>query len=268
MAQPTDTKRPKLYTMDDFRALLGGCRLPKLLEWRGDEIWLAVTTAELDDWAGEPEFEVLNRHPNCRPTTEPLLPARFTVEQFVAFEEIFHLFRWVYLKGEIKRQHLRQPAGEDCDEGDEGDYLDLVDHWTGLNEVAVADLRQRSHHAVELVEALLAGTGPQLVSACVASPKECPGGDSVQGQAKLRGMSYWRVVLFQNIGEFDRLSGGKADVRTIISRLATIGDRRLRAGSTPDVLEWKNDIGEWKKLKKKTIENAVLDARRSAAIPN
>ena len=138
----------KTYTKDEIVALLGGdmANLRGDLDARDTGIWWkTVDDAHLQDLT-DTERAALRPHPNYRPTTEALLQfPEFTARQFVAFEDSVHIFRNVYLIGEVT-------YGRDL--VDKLRWPEAV-RWTGLNDGRIASLRTVSPHAAELASALL-----------------------------------------------------------------------------------------------------------------
>lgn len=153
----------KIYTKDEIVALLGGdmTNLRGDLDARDTGIWWeAVDDAHLQDLT-DTERAALRPHPNYRPTTEPLLQfPEFTVRQFVAFEDSVHIFRNVYLVGEVT-------YGRDL--VDKLRWPEAV-RWTGLNEDRIASLRAVSPHAAELASALLNPPSAELSRDGAATP--------------------------------------------------------------------------------------------------
>lgn len=153
----------KTYTRDEIVALLGGsmANLPRDLEVRDSGIWRAtVDDADLQDLT-DTERAALRTHPNHRPTTEPLLQfPDFTAQQFLAFEDCVHIFRTVYLVGEVTLgrdlvEKLRWPESV---------------RWTGLNDERIASLRTVSPLAAELASVLLNPPSTEPSSGGAASP--------------------------------------------------------------------------------------------------
>jgi len=73
-------------------------------------------------------------------------------------------------------------------------------------------------------------------------------------------LAYWRMILNSNIGKIDTIK--KANVRAIIKYLRELGDKRLPNKGGHDELLWLDDEGTEHIVEKKTVSNAISDARK------
>ncbi|MBE7418083.1 MAG: hypothetical protein HS106_03230 [Ideonella sp.] len=254
-----NTNQPKLYGIDEIRALCGGSLkgLSKLLEVREDgSIWWALSQAERDDMDDtDPELEVVSRHPNGRPSIEPLLPAKFTAVQFVDLELLVPQFAWQYIDAEV----TYRVDPEDDQEDQRRRPIAVV--WKGLKDPAVDVLRKRSSHAPELVEALLARLrGGQDHAPLPGQPRVGP----------TDARAAWRALVRTHIATMDTQSKrGKASVEEIVRFLLRLpGTGLLRGPSTDEPLEWRDLAGNPLRVTRKTIQNEAAEARRPFSFPS
>ena len=74
---------------------------------------------------------------------------------------------------------------------------------------------------------------------------------------------YWRVVLKNNIKTFDAASkNGKATVREVIKSFQALNDVKIPCHKNADTLVWIDDMGSRQTAAKKTISNAMSEARK------
>jgi len=90
-----------------------------------------------------------------------------------------------------------------------------------------------------------------------AGKAKSPGGDGTISTANL---VYWRLILNENIKKID--ANKKGSVRDVIKYLRNLGEARLPNKGKPDELFWIDDYGTEKPVNKKTISNAISDARK------
>lgn len=127
--------------------------------------------------------------------------------------------------------------------------------------------------SVEDLHTWLQDTRGMTVQVAVASPELPDSPTTVKGMrtgpacTPPPGLTYWKQVLFVRILDIDRMYQGKATSREAIAFLKGLGDRRLtpRSASKLDMLQWQADSGNWNSISKKTVGNALPQARRWAS---
>lgn len=110
------------------------------------------------------------------------------------------------------------------------------------------------------------GLGWEIPVAFPLGPAALPASPIKEAVASAaRGATYWRQVLYQNIGEFDRANKGPVTSIQAIERLKSLDDRRIPRNRAADTLEWITADGTRKKITDKTVKNALPDARKPHA---
>lgn len=131
--------------------------------------------------------------------------------------------------------------------------------------------RLRYHRWID--EYLDAGSklGPDAGNAagCEALTHNLSAQDQTGGEAPLAaGKTYWRQVLQTHAARIDSAHGGRATALQAIDYLKRLGDRRLPpGGGAVDVLTWLTDLDDRRQAKKKTVANALRDARKRQMPP-
>ena len=92
-----------------------------------------------------------------------------------------------------------------------------------------------------------------------------PAGMATQGPPA--GLAYWNNSLHLHIAAIDAKHPPQATALQAIAYLKSLGDPRLtpKSGDTPDTLQWRNNSGDPKSVRAKSVGNALPSARRWAA---
>ncbi|MGK5028479.1 hypothetical protein [Janthinobacterium sp. MDT1-19] len=78
---------------------------------------------------------------------------------------------------------------------------------------------------------------------------------------------YWRILINDRIGDIDQLHGGKAEVTQVIRWLKANGGKRIIADESIEKLYWLDDNNGRQAAGKKSISNAISEARSSRKVP-
>ncbi len=76
---------------------------------------------------------------------------------------------------------------------------------------------------------------------------------------------YWRGVLRNEINKIDGANNGKANVRTVIKALKTLGDSRIPNEGKAGTLIWIDNNGTKQEVIQKTVSTAMSEARKVPA---
>jgi hypothetical protein len=82
----------------------------------------------------------------------------------------------------------------------------------------------------------------------------------ISNELDTNNMVYWRIVLYSNIKKIDEHK--KASCREVIQYLRKLNDPRIPDKGNVDELLWIDDYRAQQSTSKKTVSNAISDARK------
>jgi len=135
-------------------------------------------------------------------------------------------------------------------------YISKSDWLEWCQHNGYADLVERFRHPRKPFHPHISENSPT-----VPAQKSTNSDAGASSQLDTKNMAYWRAILNSNIQKID--ANGSADCRKIIKYLKDLNDKRILDTGSIDELIWIDDYGTQKTATKKTVSNAVSDARKN-----